>query len=144
VGLALFGSGCTVRASAPLPPIDSAPIPRVTAKETEPNNPVVQIGTASWYGRNFHGRKTASGERFDQQAFTAAHRILPIGARVRVTKLDTNKWVDVEINDRGPFITGRIIDLSFAAARALDMLQEGTTKVRVEVLSTPDEASGAN
>ena len=92
---------------------------------------------ASWYGPNFHGRKTASGELFNQEDLTAAHPALPIGTRVRVTKLDTNQSVDVEINDRGPFVDGRIIDLSLAAARALNMLKEGMAKVRLEVLFTP-------
>jgi rare lipoprotein A len=81
---------------------------------------------------------------FEQEALTAAHPVLPIGSKVRVTKLDTRQSVEVRINDRGPFVSGRIIDLSRAAARALDMLKEGTARVRVEVLSTPRGSGSLN
>ncbi|MGH7845196.1 MAG: septal ring lytic transglycosylase RlpA family protein [Candidatus Binatia bacterium] len=130
-----------MRDGASPPLIDAASLSRVTPKSPRQEFGSVQVGTASWYGPNFHGRKTASGELFNQEALTAAHPVLPIGTRVRVTKLDTNQSVDVEINDRGPFVNGRIIDLSFAAARALNMLEEGTAKVRLEILFTPQESS---
>jgi rare lipoprotein A len=97
------------------------------------------VGKASWYGANFHGKKTASGAAFDANQRTAAHRSFPFGSRVRVTRLDNNKSVEVEINDRGPFVDGRIIDLSRAAATALDMTEDGTVTVRVELL---DSTSG--
>lgn len=100
----------------------------------------MEIGHASWYGANFHGKKTASGVTFDQAEFTAAHRNLPLGSRVRVTNLENERFVEVEINDRGPFVPGRIIDLSRAAARALGMLEDGVTRVRVELLSLPGDA----
>ncbi len=89
---------------------------------------------ASYYSDRYHGRTTASGERFDQQAMTAAHRTLAFGTRVRVARLDDGREVTVRINDRGPFRRGRVIDLSKRAARQLGMIQEGTVEVRVSVL----------
>lgn len=94
----------------------------------------VDKGLASWYGNEYHGRTTASGEVFDQDALTAAHKKLPFGTVVRVTNLRNGRHVVVRINDRGPFIRGRIIDLSRGAARELDMIGEGVVPVRVEVL----------
>ena len=96
-----------------------------------------QIGTASWYGPGFNGRKTASGERFDQNKLTAAHRSLPLDTVVKVTNLDNGKAVEVSINDRGPYAGKRVIDLSRAAARELDMTDEGTARVRIEVAELP-------
>lgn len=93
-----------------------------------------QRGRASWYGRRFHGRRTASGERFNASSHTAAHRSLPFGTRVRVTNLRNGRSVVVRINDRGPYSRGRIIDLSRAAAEAIGMLRTGTAPVRVEVI----------
>lgn len=92
-------------------------------------------GEASWYGPGFNGKKTASGEIFDDSKLTAAHKTLPLGTKARVTRLSTGDSVDVDINDRGPFIAGRIIDLSKAAARALGIIDSGTAIVRVELLS---------
>jgi rare lipoprotein A len=92
-------------------------------------------GKASYYGARHHGRKTASGERFDQHALTAAHRSLPFGSRVRVTNLRNDKSVVVRINDRGPYARGRIIDLSKRAAEQLDMLRAGVVPVRVQQLA---------
>jgi rare lipoprotein A len=94
-------------------------------------------GIASYYHDRFHGRKTANGERFDQGAYTAAHKTLPLGSTVRVTRTDTGKSIVVRINDRGPFITGRIIDLSRRAARDLGMIEKGLVKVKVEVIRLP-------
>jgi len=96
-----------------------------------------ESGVASYYHDRFHGRTTANGERFDQGAYSAAHKTLPLGTRVRVTRLDSGKSLVVRINDRGPFKKGRIIDLSRRAARDLGMIQEGLTKVKVEVISLP-------
>ena len=96
--------------------------------------PEEQIGIASWYGPGFHGKRTASGEVFDMHAHTAAHRTLPFGAVVRVTRLDTGASTVVRINDRGPFVEGRIIDLSNAAARDLDMVRTGLARVRIDVM----------
>ena len=92
-------------------------------------------GLASYYGARHHGNKTASGERFDQNALTAAHRSLAFGSRVRVTNLRNSKTVVVRINDRGPFSPKRIIDLSQKAAEQLDMLRDGVVPVRIEPLS---------
>ncbi|MGE8496258.1 MAG: septal ring lytic transglycosylase RlpA family protein [Pseudomonas sp.] len=92
-------------------------------------------GKASYYGARHHGNKTANGERFDQNALTAAHRNLPFGTRVQVTNLNNGKSVVVRINDRGPFAKGRIIDLSRRAAEQIDMIRAGIVPVRVEQLA---------
>ncbi len=91
-------------------------------------------GRASWYGPGFHGRRTANGEIFNSNAFTAAHRSLPFGTRVRVTNIHNGRSVIVRINDRGPFIRGRIIDVSAGAARVLRMINSGVAPVRIEIL----------
>ncbi len=100
-----------------------------------------QLGIASWYGQKFHGRKTASGEVYNMFALTAAHKTLPLPTYVKVTNLKNNKYVIVKINDRGPFHSNRIIDLSWAAAKQLDMIKTGTTKIKMVVLATPKIAS---
>lgn len=94
-------------------------------------------GEASWYGPGFSGRKTASGERYNQNSLTAAHRSLPFGTTVRVTALDSGKSVIVRINDRGPYSGGRIIDLSKAAAKEIGMIGTGTAEVELVALATP-------
>lgn len=91
-------------------------------------------GVASWYGPGFHGNATASGEVFDQYELTAAHPSLPLGTRVLVTNLENGRQVEVRVNDRGPFVKGRIVDLSYAAARVLAITQGGTARVRLEVV----------
>ena len=91
-------------------------------------------GIASYYGKKFHGRTTANGERFDMRELTAAHRTLPFGTVVRVTNLNNGLEVRVRINDRGPFVKGRIIDLSRGAAKKLDMIQDGIVPVRIKVV----------
>ncbi len=98
---------------------------------------VVQRGLASWYGPNFAGRPTANGEIFDPGQLTAAHKTLPFGTRVRVVNLENGRTVVVRINDRGPFKPGRIIDLSRAAAEAIDMLGSGVVEVRLEAVDAP-------
>jgi rare lipoprotein A len=92
-------------------------------------------GIASWYGRRFMGKKTASGEVFDPEKMTAAHRRLAMGTLVRVTNLKNGRQVMVRINDRGPYIPGRIIDLSRAAARTMDMIERGLAPVRMEIVA---------
>jgi rare lipoprotein A len=92
----------------------------------------VERGEASWYGDEFDGRPTARGEPFDQDALTAAHPDLPLGAEVDVTNLANGRSVEVEINDRGPFVKNRVIDLSKGAAEKLDMVEDGTAPVRIE------------
>jgi rare lipoprotein A (peptidoglycan hydrolase) len=103
-------------------------------KSAKPGAKHALNGTASWYGPGFHGKKTASGEIYDQTKLTAAHKTLPLGTKARVTNLDNGSAVEVEINDRGPFIDGRIIDLSRAAAGALGLVESGTAPVRVELI----------
>jgi peptidoglycan lytic transglycosylase len=93
-----------------------------------------QEGTASWYGPGFHGKQTANGEIYDQYELTAAHPSLPLGSRAMVTNLANGRAVEVRINDRGPFVGGRVIDLSYAAAHAIGMVGPGTAPVRIEVL----------
>lgn len=99
----------------------------------------VYYGYSSWYGDKFHGRKTASGEVYDMNKLTAAHRELPFHTYLKVTNLQNNKTVIVKVNDRGPYKHNRIIDLSRAAAQKLDFIGEGLTRVRIEVLGEPDE-----
>lgn len=97
-------------------------------------------GEATWYGQRHHGNTTASGERFDMYAFTAAHRTLPFGTIVRVVREDTRQSVVVRITDRGPFSAGRVIDISWAAAVDLGIVERGTVDVVIEILQWPDGA----
>jgi rare lipoprotein A len=110
-------SKATIRASKP------------TTKSTK-----VQVGTASWYGKQFHGRQTASGDTYDMFQFTAAHRTLPLGTIVKVTNLRNGKWVIVKVNDRGPYVGHRLVDLSYGAAQMLAFRQRGIEKVKLEVI----------
>jgi 3D (Asp-Asp-Asp) domain-containing protein len=96
-----------------------------------------EVGVASWYGHPYHGRRAAGGQIYDMNQLTAAHRTLPFGTRVRVQNLENDASVEVVINDRGPYIEGRTIDLSFAAARALKLDKVGVARVRLELLSAP-------
>ena len=125
VGLAVATSGCGWFRARPA--ID----PRIGAR---------QEGIASWYGPGFHGNPTASGEVFDQYDLTAAHPTLPLGTRVLVTNLAKGRQVEVRINDRGPFVKGRVIDLSYAAARVLGLTRAGTAQVRLEVVGFTEPA----
>jgi len=109
------------------------PPPQAPAEPPKPAQ-VYQQGLASWYGPRFHGRRTANGERFNKFHLTAAHRTLPFNTRVRVTNLQNGRSVVVRINDRGPYVRGRIIDLSYAAARLLGMRAHGVVLVKVEIL----------
>ncbi|MGZ8908472.1 MAG: septal ring lytic transglycosylase RlpA family protein [Methylococcaceae bacterium] len=103
----------------------------------------LKTGVASWYGKKFHGRKTATGERFDMYAMTAAHKTLPIPSYAQVTNLENHRSVIVKINDRGPFVGNRLLDLSYAAAKKLDMDREGTGKVEIRAIS-PDQVLAMN
>jgi rare lipoprotein A len=136
---ALSAAGCRDRSAPPDagPPADAGPPPEKVVR--------VLRGHAVWYGGDWHGKKTASGERFDRHAFTAAHRSLPLGTRVRVTDLRTRRQVIVRVNDRGPYGPDRrrIIDLSEAAARELGFLDRGSTRVNLEVLAPrPEQVAG--
>ena len=130
IAAALALSGCggkTKRPSAAVPaPIGS-----------------VEQGIASWYGHPYHGRRAANGEIYDMEKMTAAHRTLPFGTWVDVRNLTNNKTTQVRITDRGPFIGGRIIDLSRAAASAIDLIGPGVIKVRLTVIRPPDSAAAA-
>jgi rare lipoprotein A len=108
--------------------VKTAKPPRIGSTET---------GTASWYGHPYHGRRAANGEVYDMEKMTAAHRTLPFETWVRVKNLNNDKTVDVRIQDRGPFINGRIIDLSRAAAREIDMIGPGTAKVKLTIIAPP-------
>jgi rare lipoprotein A len=103
-----------------------------------------ETGLASWYGHPYHGRPAANGEIYDMEKLTAAHRTLPFGTWVRVVNLANGKTVDVRIIDRGPFVEKRIIDLSHAAAVAIDLIGPGVAPVRLDILSVPTIASGEN
>lgn len=105
------------------------------ARVTYPPPEVIQTGVASWYGPNFHGKTTSNKEIYDMHDLTAAHKSLPFGTYVVVTNLNNGKSVTVRINDRGPFVKGRIIDLSYAAAKAVDMIGTGTAPVKLEILT---------
>ena len=100
---------------------------------------MTETGVASWYGAKHHGKRTANGEIFNQNQFTAAHPTLPFGTRVKVINLDNGKSVHVRINDRGPYKRGRIIDVSRAAAKALGMVQGGIAMVRIEKVSESEK-----
>ncbi len=108
---------------------------RASAERSGP--PRTEVGLASWYGEFHHGQPTASGEVFDMSGLTAAHRTLPLGTRIRVVNVDNGRSVQVRINDRGPYVAGRILDLSRGAARALDMVERGVAWVRVDVIGLP-------
>lgn len=115
---------------------ESASVPEIeVAPNTKPL--LVETGIASWYGAPYHNRRGSNGEIYDMNAMTAAHRTLPLGSVVRVTSLDSGKSAIVRITDRGPFIRGRVIDLSQAGAKQIGLVQKGTAPVRVEVLKTP-------
>src|SRR5690625_191907 len=106
------------------------------------SKPFSQTGLASWYGKKFHGKKTATGERYDMFAMTAAHPTLPLPSYARVTRIDNNKSIIVRINDRGPFHSSRIIDLSYAAASKLDMIGPGKAQVHVKAITHDDIRTG--
>lgn len=139
-------------ANAPLPqpappsnqPAPSSPSGPPSANERQPAVPgeYVEEGVASWYGVPFNGRRTSNGEIYDMHQFTAAHRTLPFGAIVRVTNLRNGKQTEVRINDRGPFVANRIIDLSQSAAQSIEMVGTGTAPVRLELVSGPNPSAG--
>ena len=106
--------------------------------ESIKNHPKTQIGIASYYGKKFHKKRTANGEIFNMYKVSAAHKSYPLGTKVRVTNLENGKSLKLVINDRGPFVSGRIIDLSYKAARKLGFVNQGTVKVRIDVLRLGD------
>ena len=100
-----------------------------------------QTGIASWYGEPFHGRTTAAGDTYDMDGISAAHRTIPLGTRIRVDNLDNGRSIELDVNDRGPFVAGRILDVSRGAARALEMIGPGTARVLITVLGTATPVS---
>jgi rare lipoprotein A len=135
-----------VTRNVPPPPPIYTPEPPVTApdettsrsSDIDPRKPILtETGLASWYGPPYHNRKAATGEIYDMNQLTAAHKTLPLNSIVRVTNVANGKSVLVRINDRGPFIGTRIIDLSYAAARAIEVWRAGVAQVKVEVLEAP-------
>jgi len=144
IGIAVMWStiaaiqGCSLSGAPGSSLHGNADDPVVTAPDRPTSRPDwsanAHIGGASWYGPGFNGKKTASGDIFDESKFTAAHRTMPLGRKARVTHLGNGKSVEVLINDRGPYIDGRVIDLSRAAAKALGIMDEGVVKVQVQLL----------
>ncbi|UNU73602.1 septal ring lytic transglycosylase RlpA family protein [Moraxella nasovis] len=117
---------------------DSEPVlEKLTAVASNTVKRFKQTGLASWYGRQFHGRKTASGERFDMNALTAAHRSLPLNCYIKVTNKDNGKSVVVKVNDRGPFHGNRVLDLSYGAAKAIGITSKGVGNVSIERVDKP-------
>ena len=133
-------------APQPLPPpsVPSQPSGPPPATERQPAVAGVytEEGVASWYGNPFDGRRTSNGEIYDMHQFTAAHRTLPFGAVLRVTNLSNGMQTQVRINDRGPFVANRVIDLSLSAAQAIGMVGPGTAHVRIEMISGPNPQLG--
>jgi len=130
----LLGSLLVIGTAAGLH-FEARPLPGTGASSAQGAH---QVGPASWYGPGFHGRQTANGERFDQDAMTMAHRSMRFGTCVRVTRVDTGDSVLVRVNDRGPYVPPRIADLSRGAAAELGMLQRGVADVRLEPLQKAD------
>jgi rare lipoprotein A len=122
--------------ASPIPNHPKSQVP-IKAKTTLSNSgpKPYQVGNASWYGKKFHGKATASGEDFDMFELTAAHRQLPLGSFVKVTNLRNGKWIIVRVNDRGPYVGHRIMDLSYGAARMLDF-HAGVERVRLDIVES--------
>ena len=143
-------AGCGHRTYTTRPPVQAPPVqpsppsgppPPIERQPVAPGA-YVETGVASWYGIPFDGHRTSNGEIYDMHTFTAAHRTLPFGSIVRVTNLANGRQTQVRINDRGPFVANRIIDLSLAAAQAIEMVGTGTATVRLEVLGGPNPHVG--
>ena len=127
----------TIAAKIELPAEEPSVIEKLNTVASNTVRKFSQTGTASWYGRQFHGRKTASGETFDMNAMTAAHRSLPLNCYIRVTNRNNGKSVVVKVNDRGPFHGNRVVDLSYGAAKQLGITSAGTAKVSIERVAGP-------
>jgi rare lipoprotein A len=134
MGLSGIVAACSTTEPKPAP--ISVP-PKQAGVAPAPKPSVQEMGVASWYGPGFHGRPTSSGQIYDQEDLTAASTIFPLGCRVMVTNLENHRSVEVTINDRGPFVKGRKIDLSHKAAKIIGMLDNGTAPVRIDLISAP-------
>jgi len=136
VGLgAAQGPNISEATAAPVSSVQAKPEVRQQVDKTKP----YQVGTASWYGKIFHGKPTASGEPYDMYDMTAAHLKLPMGSYVKVTNLRNGRAVVVRVNDRGPIVPGRIIDLSYGAAQALQFKARGLQRVRLDLVKPADQ-----
>ena len=136
VGLgAAQGPNISEATAAPVSSVQKRPEVRKQVDKTKP----YQVGTASWYGQIFHGKPTASGEPYDMYDMTAAHLKLPMGSYVKVTNLRNGRAVVVRVNDRGPIVPGRIIDLSYGAAQALQFKARGLQRVRLDLVNPTDQ-----
>ncbi|HEY3972776.1 MAG TPA: septal ring lytic transglycosylase RlpA family protein [Candidatus Sulfotelmatobacter sp.] len=136
VGLgAAQGPNISEAKAAPFSSSQKQPVIRPQAAKAKP----YQVGTASWYGQIFEGKPTASGEPYEMHDMTAAHLTLPMGSYVRVTNLRNGRAVVVRVNDRGPIVPGRIIDLSYGAAQALQFRQRGLQRVRLDLVNPPQQ-----
>jgi rare lipoprotein A len=147
VAFVVFGCASRTPTPEPPPPVEPGyPKPyKVLGKWYQPlphSEGFQQRGIASWYGREFHGKKTSNGEIYNMYALTAAHKTLPLGTHVRVNNLENNRSAVVRINDRGPFVRGRIIDLSYAAAEDIGIVDSGTAWVEVVALGKPTSNGG--
>jgi len=128
----------TIAAKINIPKDEPSVIEKLNTVASNTVRKFSQTGVASWYGRQFHGRKTASGETFDMNGLTAAHRSLPLNCYIRVTNKDNGKSVVVKVNDRGPFHGNRVLDLSYGAAKQLGVTSAGTAKVSIERVDGPN------
>ncbi|MGA7077153.1 MAG: septal ring lytic transglycosylase RlpA family protein [Terriglobales bacterium] len=135
---AASGPSSLEAAKVTMPLVGSATSGQKLTKSNNHKSKAYQVGTASWYGEQFQGKQTASGEPFDMRDFTAAHPSLPLGTLVKVTNLRNGKAVVVRINDRGPVVEGRIIDVSYTAAQALGFKERGVQTVRLELYQARD------
>ena len=139
-GMASAAIPDTPNAKTPLASNPAHPSLKISASKSKirtvkaTTNGRVQVGTASWYGKRFHGRQTASGDTYDMFQFTAASRTLPLGTMVKVTNLRNGKWVIVKVNDRGPYVGHRVMDVSYGAAQMMGFRQRGLERVKLEVI----------
>ena len=141
IAAAPFLASCAER-EVPLAPLVHTDPALAPAAVQEYREVYRETGMASWYGKEFHGRKTASGETFDMYGISAAHRILPLGTTIRVTNLDNYMSIKVRVNDRGPFARNRVLELSYGAAKELGFVAQGTARVKVEALEPVQDSGG--
>ncbi len=135
IGLLIFGLGAAKGPNnSEASSLPSSPVQKPEVRKQTTKNQPYQVGTASWYGEYFDGKPTASGEDYDMYDMTAAHPTLPLGSYVKVTNLHNGKAVVVKVNDRGPIVPGRIIDLSYGAARVLQFEHQGLQRVRLDLV----------
>ena len=132
---AVILSSCAGSVPSPLPAAPQPSPVSAPASTAAPGQVFRESGTSAWYGRELHGRRAADGSTFDQEGLSASHRILPLGTVIRVTNLDNYKTIDVRVSDRGPFVRGRVLELSYGAAKVLEFVREGTARVKIESLA---------